>query len=73
MEDQRKRIAAKKAAAEEEAIKKICAEIPYTSSEDVTPIPPVPTIYSATDDQLVRELQNRGYTGNIIKKTSFIL
>lgn len=37
------------------------------------PIPPVPTLYSATDDQLVDELKRRGYTGNIIRKTSFIL
>ena len=37
------------------------------------PIPPVPTIYSATDDQLVDELRRRGYTGNIITKKSFIL
>jgi hypothetical protein len=33
----------------------------------------VPTIVSATDEQLVAELQKRGYTGNLIRKTSFIL
>ena len=27
----------------------------------------------ATDEQLVSELQKRGYTGNLIRKTSFIL
>ena len=34
---------------------------------------PLITLQAATDDQLVQELVNRGYTGNIIKKTSFIL
>ena len=33
----------------------------------------VPTIVGATDEQLVAELQKRGYTGNLIRKTSFIL
>ena len=31
------------------------------------------TLQGATDDQLVEELKKRGYTGNIIRKTSFIL
>jgi hypothetical protein len=35
-------------------------------------IPAIPTLYDATDDQLVEELKRRGYTGNIIRKTSFI-
>lgn len=80
VEDQRKRIAAKKAAAKEEELKKICSEITYASSEPEVvnellevPIPPIPNIYEATDDQLVQELKNRGYTGNIIKKISYIL
>lgn len=34
---------------------------------------PVITLQAATDDQLVEELKRRGYTGNIIRKTSFIL
>ena len=38
-----------------------------------TPIPPVPTLRGATDDELVEELKKRGYTGNIIKKVSYIL
>ena len=42
-------------------------------NESTDPIPPIPTLYSATDDQLVQELRSRGYSGNIIKKTSFIL
>ena len=33
---------------------------------------PLITLKAATDDQLVEELKRRGYTGNIIKKTSFI-
>ena len=35
-------------------------------------LPINPTIQDATDEQLVAELQRRGYTGNIIRKTSFI-
>ena len=35
--------------------------------------PSVPTLYGATDEQIVQELLKRGYTGNLIKKTSFIL
>ena len=42
-------------------------------NELTDPIPPIPTLYSATDDQIVDELRKRGYQGNIIKKTSFIL
>ena len=34
---------------------------------------PLITLKAATDDQLVEELKRRGYTGNIIRKTSFIL
>ena len=34
---------------------------------------PLITLQAATDDQLVEELKRRGYTGNIIRKTSFIL
>ena len=62
-----------------ELAKRAETEIPYTSSEPeivndlADPIPPVPTLYSATDDQLVEELKRRGYTGNIIRKISFIL
>ena len=37
------------------------------------PIPPIPTLYGATDEQLVDELRRRGYQGNIIMKKSFIL
>ena len=33
----------------------------------------ITTIHEASDEQLVAELQRRGYTGNIIRKTSFIL
>ena len=33
----------------------------------------ITTIHEASDDQLVEELKRRGYTGNIIRKTSFIL
>ena len=33
----------------------------------------VPSIHSATDEELVEELKKRGYTGNLIRKTSFIL
>lgn len=87
VEAQRRRIAAKKAlkeAAQKEALlKQAVAEMPSESSvlevtepvinDLATPIPPIPTLYSATDDQLVQELVNRGYTGNIIKKVSFIL
>ena len=40
---------------------------------DITEVPPVPTLHSATDDEIVEELRKRGYQGNIIKKTSFIL
>jgi len=36
-------------------------------------ITPIPTIHSATDTELVEELKKRGYTGNLIRKTSFIL
>ena len=32
-----------------------------------------PAISNATDDQLVEELKRRGYTGSIIRKTTFIL
>lgn len=47
-------------------------EVPIIN--DLTdPIPPVPTLYGATDEELVEELKKRGYTGNIIRKTSFIL
>lgn len=68
VEAQRKRIAAKKEA------KKAEPEVTEPVINDLaTPIPPIPTLYSATDDQLVQELRNRGYTGNIIKKTSYIL
>ena len=34
---------------------------------------PLITLKAATDDQLVEELKRRGYTGNIIRKQSFIL
>ena len=42
-------------------------------NELLEPQKPVPTLASATDDQLVEELKRRGYTGNVIKKISFIL
>ena len=72
-EGHRKRRAEKKA-----LLKKAIAEMPAASSEpeivnDLTPIPAIPTIISATDEQLVEELKRRGYTGNLIRKTSFIL
>lgn len=31
------------------------------------------TLTGATDDQLVEELRNRGYTGNVIRKIAYIL
>ena len=72
--------ALKEAAQKEALLKQAVAEMPSKSSEPEVvnelfeaPIPPIPTLYDATDEQLVRELQNRGYTGNIIRKTSFIL
>jgi hypothetical protein len=34
---------------------------------------PLITLKAATDDQLVEELKRRGYTGDIIRKQSFIL
>ena len=77
-EGHRKRRAEKKAQKEEALLKKAIAEMPAASSEpeivnDLTPIPAIPTIISATDEQLVEELKRRGYTGNLIRKTSFIL
>ena len=38
----------------------------------LTPSLPI-VLVDATDEQLVEELKRRGYTGNIIRKTSFIL
>ena len=81
VEAQRKRIAEKKslkkAAQKEALLKQAVAEMPSESSEPevVNELfeAPIPTLYSATDDQIVQELRNRGYTGNIIKKTSYIL
>ena len=76
---QHRKKAEQKKAEKEALLKKAVAEMPSESSEVeiindlTTPIPPIPTIYSATDDQLVEELKRRGYTGNIIRKTSFIL
>ena len=76
----RKRAEQKKAekVKKEALLKKAIAEMPAASSEpeivnDLTPIPAIPTIISATDEQLVEELKRRGYTGNLIRKTSFIL
>ena len=73
VEAQRKRIAAKKEA-KAEAEKKTEPEVTEPVINDIAiQIPPVPTLYGATDDQIVQELRNRGYTGNIIKKISYIL
>ena len=80
MSAQHARRRAEKKAEKEALLKQAIAEMPSESSEPEVvnelfeaPIPPIPTLYNATDEQLVRELQNRGYTGNIIRKTSFIL
>ena len=60
-------------------MKKVLAEMPSESSEPevvnemLDLVPRLITLQTATDDQLVQELVNRGYTGNIIKKVSFIL
>lgn len=78
-----KRTAKKKAlleeAQKEAMMKKVLAEMPSESSEPevvnemLDLVPRLITLQTATDDQLVQELVNRGYTGNIIKKVSFIL
>ena len=58
--------------AQKEVIKeRILAGDPEVVNELMEPA--IPTLYGATDDQLVEELKRRGYTGNIIRKTSFIL
>ena len=60
--------------AEKKALKaKTLDNVPEIVNDLLVDLKPVPTLASATDDQLVQELVNRGYTGNIIKKVSFIL
>ena len=60
--------------AQKEAIKsKILDNVTEVVNDMLVDQEPVITLASATDDQLVQELVNRGYTGNIIKKVSFIL
>jgi hypothetical protein len=54
-----------------EALKAEEAKVVAEAEKDFQ-IPAIPTLYDATDDQLVEELKRRGYTGNIIRKTSFI-
>ena len=70
---------AEKKAEKEALLKQAIAEMPSESSEPeivnnlLVDLEPVITLQAATDDQLVEELKRRGYTGNIIRKTSFIL
>ena len=70
---------AEKKAEKEALLKQAIAEMPSESSEPeivnnlFVDLEPVITLQAATDDQLVEELKRRGYTGNIIRKTSFIL
>ena len=60
--------------AQKEAIKsKILDNVPEVVNDMLVDLEPVITLQAATDDQLVEELKRRGYTGNIIRKTSFIL
>ena len=60
--------------AQKEAIKsKILDNVPEVVNDMLVDLEPVITLQGATDDQLVEELKRRGYTGNIIRKTSFIL
>lgn len=60
--------------AQKEAIKsKILDNVPEVVNDMFVGLEPVITLQAATDDQLVEELKRRGYTGNIIRKTSFIL
>ena len=76
---QHRKKAEQKKAEKEALLKKAVAEMPYESSEPeivnnlLVDLEPVITLQAATDDQLVEELKRRGYTGNIIRKTSFIL
>ena len=70
---------AEKKAEKEALLKQAVAEMPSESSEPeivnnlLVDLEPVITLQAATDDQIVEELKRRGYTGNIIRKTSFIL
>ena len=70
---------AEKKAEKEALLKQAIAEMPSESSELevvnnlLVDLKPVITLQAATDDQLVEELKRRGYTGNIIRKTSYIL
>ena len=70
---------AEKKAEKEALLKQAIAEMPSESSQPeivnnlLVDLEPVITLQAATDDQLVEELKRRGYTGNIIRKTSFIL
>lgn len=70
---------AEKKAEKEALLKQVIAEMPSESSEPeivnnlLVDLEPVITLQAATDDQIVEELKRRGYTGNIIRKTSFIL
>ena len=70
-----RRRAEKKAAKEAKLNVALKVETPIVNDlqELQKELPAVPTIVSATDEQLVAELQKRGYTGNLIRKTSFIL
>lgn len=47
--------------------------VPKVVNDLFVDLEPVITLRAATDDQLVEELKRRGYTGSIIRKTSFIL
>lgn len=53
----------------------IMAEVMEDAEKDFAPVPAAPgiTLEYATDQQLVDELKRRGYQGNLIRKTSFIL
>ena len=50
-------------------------EVIEDAEKDFAPVPAAPgiTLEFATDQQLVDELKRRGYQGNLIRKTSFIL
>ena len=68
-----RRRAEKKAAKEAKLNVALKVETPIVNDLQELQKELVPTIVSATDEQLVAELQKRGYTGNLIRKTSFIL
>ena len=71
-EGHRKRRAEKKA--EKEAKLNVALKVETPIVNDLAELQkPLITLKAATDDQLVEELKRRGYTGNIIRKTSYIL